>query len=371
MYRLPIMLLGLAFSLTSHADEISWFIEAQMAEKKIPGLVYAITKSAKLVKRDVFGVANVEFQVPVDEKTVFPIASITKIFTSAAVLFLVEQGRFRLDDSITKLIPGLPKQWAEVTVRHCLSHTSGLPDTFDPKTEELVASTVEEVLEKLSTESVIPPGTKVAYNQTGYMLLKLIVERFDDRGIEEHLKLRFFDPLGMANTRYDDYREVVPNRSSIYTKLVPDLDRQGALPGPLDPEDPFSGAVISPDKIFKETYNYPLFEHGGAGLNSTIVDLIKWDIALSQGKVLPASVLDQAGRGFVLADGTTGLFGLGWAVRELNGRTVVQMGGGWLSWHLRIPSESLSVIVLTNLQGSERGEIANGIADLYLASLQD
>jgi CubicO group peptidase (beta-lactamase class C family) len=371
MHRLPVFVIGLSFSLVTHADTISQFIEAQMDEKKIPGLAFAITKNAELVRQGVFGVANVEFQVPVDENTVFPIASITKTFTTVAILSLVEQGEFGLDDSVTRLLPQLPEHWSRVSIRHCLTHTSGLPDTRKPGTFEPVAGTVDDMLSVLATKPTITPGTTVSYNQTGFLILKLVIEKITERPFEEHLEKRFFDPLGMVGTSFGDYREVIPNRTSIYTMLVPDLDRHGPLPGPLNPDDPFSGVVVSEEKIFKDVYTWPIFQHAGAGLNSSITDLIKWDLALSKGKIVPMTMLHEAGIGFSLADGSRGLFGLGWAVRGQGARKVVQMGGGWVSWHLRVPSEGLGVIILTNLQGAERGEIANGVADLYMASVQE
>lgn len=307
--------------------------------------------------------------MPVTTSTLFALASITKTFTSAAILSLVEEQKFVLDDSVVELLPQLPKAWSPVTIRHCLSHTSGLPDSVTtPGGGDVIADAQDEVLSKLAVMPFKSPGESVSCNQTGYMLLKMIIERVSGKKFELFLEDRFFKPFGMSNTRFGDYRDLIPRRVSIYTKLVPSLDRRSALPGPIDPDDLFSGVVFSPDKIFKEAYLYPRYSHGSAGLNSTILDMAKWDAALSSGSVISDASLEETGTAFQLQNGENGLFGLGWAVRERRGHKVMQMGGGWLTWHLRVPNAKLSVIVLTNLQGSERGEIANGIADLYLAS---
>ena len=110
------------------ADAVDDYIHAEMKSRKIPGLALAIVKDGAAVKQEVYGVANVELSTPTQPETVFVLASITKTFVSSAVLMLVEEGKFSLDDSVTKLLPNLSASWASVTVRHCLSHTTGLPN---------------------------------------------------------------------------------------------------------------------------------------------------------------------------------------------------------------------------------------------------
>ena len=112
-------------------DEVDAYIRTEMGKRKIPGVALAIVKDGRVINRQVYGKASIELNVPVKPTTVFLLASVTKVFTSAAILSLVEEGRLSLDDSITKLLPDLPRLWAPVTVRHCLSHTSGLPDSLD------------------------------------------------------------------------------------------------------------------------------------------------------------------------------------------------------------------------------------------------
>ncbi|HYP53567.1 MAG TPA: serine hydrolase domain-containing protein, partial [Pyrinomonadaceae bacterium] len=125
--RLVLVLLALAAaSLSARADRVDELVAARMRQRHVPGLALAVVRGGRVVKARGYGLANVELDVPVTTETVFEIGSITKQITASAVMLLVEDGKLRLDDKIGRHLPGLPDAWDEITVRHLLTHTSGV-----------------------------------------------------------------------------------------------------------------------------------------------------------------------------------------------------------------------------------------------------
>src|SRR5262249_6097613 len=145
----------------------------------IPGLSVGVIQDGKLVKARGYGLANVEFSIPATRGTVHQLASLTKIFTATAVMMLVEEGRLSLDSRATDVLPTLPLRWSHVTVRQLLAHTSGVPDYLAYLSESHGQYPArDQVLERLSERPVdFPPGEKFSYNQTGYVLLGMIIEK--------------------------------------------------------------------------------------------------------------------------------------------------------------------------------------------------
>jgi CubicO group peptidase (beta-lactamase class C family) len=358
-FMAPMATLSFLLVATSlYADSIDNYIRTEMAERKIPAIALAVVKDGDLVKQKVYGLANVELNVPARPETVFALASITKSFVSAGVLQLIEAGNFSLDDSVTELLPNLPDTWAPVTVRHCLSHTSGLPKIR--KGYSFIAFTREEVLAKLFKMPLETPGEKAIYNQTGYMVLSMIIEEVTGLDFKVFVPQRVLRPLGMENTMHADGREVIPGRASLYSNIEPSLDRFTSLEVDGEP-------VFSTDKIYTMDFLYTPF-HAGAGFNSTIEDMVKWELAIASGLVLKPSTLKAAASPFILNNGENGKYGLGWEVRTRNGHRVMEHGGGWASIFIRFLDHNLCVIVLTNLNGSKPEYIAMKVASNFLPS---
>jgi CubicO group peptidase (beta-lactamase class C family) len=151
------------------------------------------------VKQASYGLASIEFSAPATSATLYQIASATKSFTATAVMMLVEEGKFRTTDSITKLLPGLPGEWNAVTVRQLLSHTSGLPDLLArPGYGPLRWVTRKEALDSLPLQPMAgTPGGQWIYNQTNYLLLQDLVEKYCGESLPKFIQRRIFDPLGM------------------------------------------------------------------------------------------------------------------------------------------------------------------------------
>jgi CubicO group peptidase (beta-lactamase class C family) len=252
-----------------------------------------------------------------------------------------------------------------VTVRHCLTHTSGLPDAvLSDETDEVIAPTRAEALAKLAAlPFVSPPGEKWEYNQTGYVLLGMIVEKVSGLSFEEFLARRFFRPLGMRRTSFGDSESVVAGRSTLYTRYV------------------LSGGKLldAPDGRIRTTrFTYPDYLHPGAGLNSTAADMAKWDAALGGGRVLKRRWLEEMwtaarlrdGRVFRIEGSTMG-YGAGWLVDDTPGHKSAGHSGGDSTVYIHYIDDRLAVVVLTNCQGSGPDEIAGGVAALYVPALAD
>ena len=268
-----LLLLILVQLLTAHhhlfADSVDDYIRDQMNLHHIPGLVFVVLKDGRVIKQQSYGLANVELGVPTSKDSVFPLASVTKIFTSTAVYLLVQEHKIRLDDRVTQFLPGLPKSWNEVTVLNCLSHTSGITDIFPgspaaaPANWIAAASSQEALTRVAAVPLLYKPGEKSSYNQTEFLLLKMIVEKASGTPLEEFLNNRIFKPLGMSSARFGDSLDIVPNRVALYMDFIPQADRFHVE------RQPNGNGLSSPDGKLWNNINflYPEYQHGGVGLN--------------------------------------------------------------------------------------------------------
>jgi CubicO group peptidase (beta-lactamase class C family) len=326
------------------ADRVDDVVRAQIAERHVPGASIAVVRNGRLVKAAGYGMANLEVGAKARKDSVYEIGSITKQFTATLVMMLVEEGRVSLDGSIRKYLPDAPGDWSDVTVRHLLTHTSGIRtytelDGFQVRDK----LSPKQFIERLAAHPLdFPPGTKQKYNNSGYNLLGFIIESVTGKGYWDVLRERILTPLGMKATRARDLPDVIPNRVSGY---VWEKDRWVNRDGDLT--DIYSaGAMVS-----------------------TALDLAKWDAALRKGKVLKPESLERMWTPHILPDGTNTHYGFGWGIAEEEGRTVVSHGGSTsgFSAHIRRERDSgLTVIVLTN---SEEMDVARDIAKAVVAAV--
>ena len=356
-----------ATSAVTHADATDDYVRTEMAKKKIPGLSVAVMRDGRVVKEAAYGVASVELGAPVTLDTVYMLASMTKIFTAAAVMQLVQEGRISLDEPVTQILTQLPAQWSTITIRHCLSHTSGLPDVV---TDDINVFTVsgdrDSALSEIAKQSLKPAGVASVYNQTGYVLLSMVIEKISGMSYENFVRSRLFNPAGMKTARFGDAWAIIPGRADLYTALdiAPDhlklLIRDGR-------------PVLLTDKILHYGSKYMPDYMAPAGLlNGSIRDLVNWEKVLAEGKLLKASSLKEMATPYRLRDGRSGDFGLGFVTLSLPNAgpyAIVSYGGGAATWRLTIPEKHLTVIVLTNLQDSQPESIALAIAALYEPSV--
>ncbi len=335
------------------ADSVDDYIREQMHARHVPGLVLLVLRDGKVIKQQSYGLANIELGVPTSKDSVFPLASVTKIFTATAVYLLVQEDKLRLSDKVTQLLPGLPYAWNEITVLNCLSHTSGIPDIFPGSpaaapADWIAASGPEDALKKVSAVPLVyKPGEKSIYNQTEFLLLKMIVEKVSRMSLEEFLSKRIFTPLGMASARFGDSLDIIPNRVGLYMNFTPQADRFHVE------RLPNGNGLPSPDgKLWNDiNFLYPEYQHGGVGLNMSAGDLAIFDVALFHDRVLDRQTLELMWTPFRLNDGRDGEFAGGWDTAVLNShRMVFHIGAGMVEYaHLLDPD--LAVILFTNNQG--------------------
>jgi CubicO group peptidase (beta-lactamase class C family) len=331
-----------------HADKVDDYLRAQMERRHVPGLAVAVVRDGKPVKLKGYGVASAELKAPVTKDTAFELASVTKQFTAAAVMLLAEDGKLGLEDPISKHLEGLPEAWQPVTVRQLLDHTSGIRSyTSVPALEFRKDYTKDELL-KLVRDAPpdFKPGERWSYNNTGYFLLGMLIEKASGREYGTFLRERIFQPLGMHDTRLNDRSAVIPNRARGHSW------RDGALR---------NGEYVSPTQPYS-----------AGALVSTVADMAKWDAALTQGSLFKKETLEQMWTPAKLNDGKPTTYGLGWQVDTYRTRKRISHGGGIPGFStniMRFPEDRLSVIVLANSDSAIADSLASGVAALYSPEL--
>src|SRR5215469_6436679 len=215
-------------------EQVDKFVLAEMQREKVPGVAIGVVSKGELVTAKGYGDANVELQVPVIRKTVFQSGSVGKQFTAVAVMLQVEAGKLALDDSITKYFPDAPSSWQPITIRHLLTHTSGIPDYTERGADDssggidLRRDYTEDELSKaaFSLPLEFEPGSRWSYSNTGYLLLGIIIHKVSGQFYGDILKERVFTPLGMKTARVISEEDIVPNRSAGYRLVNGELKNQ-------------------------------------------------------------------------------------------------------------------------------------------------
>jgi D-alanyl-D-alanine carboxypeptidase len=345
------LLLSLILAVVSRADSIDDYITSEIAAKHIPGLSLAIVRDSKVDKLAAYGLANVELSVAASPQTVFQIQSITKTFTSAAILMLMEQGKLALDDPIGKYLDGAPDTWKSITLRNLLSHTSGIKDFINEPTASLRLDVTEDQVLKATAPRPLnfQPGEKYAYSNTNYHLLAMVIRKITGKSFGDYLKERIFTPLGMTNTRIVSLSDIIPNRAA--------------------------GYFWEDRKLHNGTYiAQSILGYGGGGIVSTAEDMAKWAIALDGETLLKKSTFELAWTPMKLNDGSNSVYGLGWGIGAVNGhRTVGHSGAhatGFTSAIIRYRDDNLSIIVLTNSRSADPSAIARHIAGMCNPALK-
>ncbi len=365
MLRKIVLVLGLAsLSLTAvtgstkpqtdSGQEVDKVVEAQRVAQKIPGVSVAVCRRGKIVKAGGYGLANVELNVAAAPETIYQTGSVGKQFAAMAVMMLVEEGKLSLNDKISKYINDTPPAWSGITVRHLLTHTSGIPDyagdvgPLGNQVIDLRRDYTEEQLVAAFTKMPMDfaPGEKWSYSNTGYALLGFIIRRVTGEFYGDVLQQRIFHPLGMTSTRIISEADIVPNRSSGYRLVDGQLKNQ---------------EWVSPT----------LNTTADGALYTNVLDMAKWDAALDARKLLKQSSYDAMWSPVKLNNGKTYPYGFGWFLSDENGKKVVSHDGAWQGFTMNITrhlDERLTVIVMTNLDSdhSHPEKIAEDVAKIYL-----
>lgn len=297
--------------------------------------IMVFQKGKKLLDKS-YGHANLEFAVPMPEDASFEIGSVTKQFTSAAILKLVDGGKLTLDDDFTDYID-FDTKGRTIPIHMLLNHTSGIPGYTElPEFEELaVRSYDRDTLLRIVEQNdfLFEPGEAMIYNNSAYFILGLIIEKITGRTYEDYLKEEFFDPLGMHNTYYSSTSEVIPHRAFGYR---------------------YTEGGLMQKRYIDHTWPY-----AAGSLSSTTEDLLTWMRALHGGKVFEEDLYDDLISPGQLNNGSKLRYSMGLVNYSNYGHREIGHGGGipgFLSATKYFPDEDLYIICLVNTMGPKGAE---------------
>lgn len=310
------------------------YLKSEVTKRRIPGISVAVIHDGNVIFTQSYGFANLELSVPASRETVYEIASLTKPFTAIAVMMLAEAGRVSLDDPISRHLAAAPREWRDITIRHLLTNTSGIPDYFTIPAlrstrggiwpNEYTAGELSRIF--FGTQLEFTPGSRFAYSNSGYWLLGQVIEVVTGESYERYLVDRVFAPLDMKVTRLMDRKAIMADRAAGYTW------RENVL--------------------LNAPYTTNTWAYSEGGLVSSISDLTKWDIGLWTGKLLKPTTLDLMVSPIPLPDGTRSNYGLGWSIGSDPKRRQIYHTGdkpGFSAMIRRYLDERLTVIILANV----------------------
>lgn len=348
---LALFLAGITLPLRAQ-DAADSIVLAALHRYRTPGISIAVTRDGKVIKSAGYGYANLELRVPATDSTVYQTGSIGKAFTAALVLSLVQDGKLGLDDPVARYFPKPTSAWRTVTIRHLLTHTSGIADRIYDLVDLRQDYSDDQMVAKIRTaRAEAPPGARWSYSNQGYHLLGYLVNRSQGRFYGDLLQERIFRPLGMASTRIIDEAAIIPNRAAGYQ-----LPR--GIAGPLTNQD----------------YASPTLNRTADGsIYTTVLDMAKWDLALYTDTPLDSASRAASWTPVRLTNGTTAPYGFAWETDSVNGHWVVEHSGAWQGFttHIaRYPDDHLGVVVLTNCACGDPTRVAHDLAALYLPVLR-
>ena len=333
-----------AVTAVGHIDEIF----APWDNDSGPGAAVAVVKDGAIVYKKGYGMANLEYDIPIRPNSIFHIASVSKQFTVFSILLLEKQGKLTLEDDIRKYIPEVPDFGKTITLRHLASHTSGLRDQWNLlamagwRLDDVI--TKEQVLKLVSKQKALNfnPGDEYLYCNTGFTLLAEVVARVSGMSFAEFTNERIFTPLAMSNTLfYDDHEKIVKNRTYSYY-----ADSTG-----------YKKSVLS----------YAIA--GATSLFTTVEDLSLWAMNFTNLRVGDAAIIEKMNTPAVLNNGKAIGGALGQFVGKYKGLNEIQHGGadaGYRSYLTRFPEQNFAVSVFSNSADFNSGGIAHKVVDIYL-----
>jgi CubicO group peptidase (beta-lactamase class C family) len=321
--------------------DVDGVVHAEMERQHIPGVALGVIRGGSVLTAKGYGLANVEHQAAVMPETIFQSGSLGKMFTATAMMLLVEEGKVALADPIGKFFPGAPAAWNAITVRHLLTHTSGIPEYTDGAVD-LRRDYTEDQLAQMAygLKPDFAPGEKWSYSNTGYVLLGIIIHKVSGKFYGDVLAERVFAPLGMKTARVISEADIVPHRAAGYTLVKGELKNQ---------------AWVSPS----------LNTTADGALYFSVTDLIAWDAGVRAGKILSAASWKEVFSPMRLNDGKSSGYGFGWAIGSRGGQPVYQHGGSWQGFkthYARFTRGDLSVVVLANLAQADPAKIVDAVA---------
>ncbi|MBT8286752.1 MAG: serine hydrolase [Flavobacteriaceae bacterium] len=311
-----------------------------------PGATVLISKKGEPLYRKSFGIADLELGVTMKPDHVFELGSITKQFTAVSILMLEEQGKLSLQDEITKYIPDYPTHGHKITIHHLLNHTSGIKsytgmESF--RTKARIDMTPTEIIDYFKNEPMdFDPGERFLYNNSGYIILGHIIEVISGESYADFVEKNIFDKLAMKNSYYGSMKTIIPNRATGYSNR---------------------------DGYVNADYLSLTLPYAAGSLMSNIDDLLIWQNAIKDNKLISQASKEKATNGSELNDGTHIPYGYGWGENNINGSPTYQHGGGIFGFStmaVYLPEEDVYVAVLTNCDCESPTGVATKIAAMAI-----
>ena len=311
---------------------------AEVKARRFSGSVLAARDGAVLFRKG-YGMANVEHDVPNTPKTKFRLGSITKQFTAMAIMILQEQGKLSVQDPISQHVSDSPEAWQGITIRHLLTHTSGIPDFTrfpDYGRRTVLPSPVAQTILRFKNRPLqFAPGAKHSYCNGGYIVLGHIIEKASGKKYREFVQESIFEPLGMKNSGYDLTTRILKHRASGYAF--------------------WAGNMVNARYIDMS------IPHAAGALYSTVDDLHLWDRALDSEKLITKKSLDEMFTPFRSG------YAYGWKVSTRSGRKCMSHAGtiiGFSTVIMRFPEDKACVVILSNVMRTNARRIGSGLSAL-------
>jgi CubicO group peptidase (beta-lactamase class C family) len=338
------------YSQDSQTQKIEEFLKKEYPEDS-PGAAILVAKNNQVIFKRAFGLTNIKKEKPITTDMIFQIGSMTKQFTSAAVLQLIEQGKVSLDDPIQKYVVYFPEKEYPVTIHHLLSQTSGIPEFFDIDEEEMYLLSQEHTPEQLisyykNKPLEFEPGTKFQYSNSNYPLLGVVIEKISGMSLKKYFQVNLFDPLGMRSTSlwYNDETK---------KKRIAKGYRS------------YQGELISSPKIVGSV------PYAAGAIVSTVDDLLIWNRELKNRTILTDFLVESLITEKRTSLGTGTQYGYGFFIKGLLGYKTIQHGGdlyGFTSYGLYLPTEDLFICILANKSLERTEGVANYLASVVLGN---
>jgi len=319
-----------------------------------PGAAVLVMRSGEVVFRRGYGLASLQTGERITPTSRFRLASVSKQFTAMAVARLAVAGRLSLDDPVVDTVPVLAT-FPGITLRHLLTHTSGLPDYYDviDTSAWAAAGTMPSNADVIEYEAhmgapLFAPGERYEYSNPAYEVLPLVIEKVTGERFAEHMKGALFDAVGMTGSQVHDERDLpIPERVIGYHA------EEGRWVE--DDADTLNGIT------------------GSGGQYSSLDDFVAWERALEGQGPLPAALLEQVTTRATLNDGSTIDYGLGWRLDWFEGQRRIAHGGSWVGFRtaiVRLPDAGLAIVILSNRgEGYEPLDVADELARLWLPAV--
>lgn len=331
----------------SFQAELDAFIEDEMIKQRVPGVAVGLLYKDEIVHAKAYGRATLEHEVPVTNDTLFQSGSVGKMFTAAATMTQVKKGIIALDEPITKYFSSAPDSWNNVTVRHLLTHTSGIPDHYDFGYEFRKDYTDDELVQlAYALPFDFEPGARWSYSNTGYVLLGILIKRTTGVSYFDILDEEIFKPLGMQTARGISEPDIIINRAAGYE---------------------FVGNVMT-----NQTWVSMFNATADGSLYVSLNDMIAWARGVERGQLLSQEGWNETYTPVRLNSGKYYPYGFGWNITEAGGFPRYHHGGAWQGFRAyfsRYVGEKLSLILLTNSAATELDTFVNGIARLWNPAL--